>query len=165
VLITVLDETGGFRRRERLARVLQRVAAIVPLPHARGAAETEMTVVLVDDAAIAERNRADRGVDGPTDVLAYPLHEPGDAGFPDVPHLGDVMISLDTARRQARSRGRPAWHEVAVLASHGLLHLVGFDHRSTDEWVPFEAVQALAEAEASAVDRSRSAQRILRAAS
>lgn len=165
MLIEILDETGRFRRRERLARVLRRVAAVIPLPRPLGAAKPEMTVVLVDDDAIAARNRADRGVDGPTDVLAYPLHEPDDAGFPRIPHLGDVVISLDTARRQARSRGRPAWHEVAVLASHGLLHLVGFDHRSAAEWAPFEAVQSLAEAEAEAVDRSRSAYRRLRAPS
>jgi probable rRNA maturation factor len=163
VLIDILDETGHFRRRDRLAQVLRRVAAVAPLPRPRGRAEPEMTVVLVDDAAIAARNRADRGVDGPTDVLAYPLHEPDDAGFPRVAHLGDVVISLDTAGRQARSRGRPAWHEVAVLASHGLLHLLGFDHRSAAEWGPFEAIQALAEAEAAAVDRSRSAYRSLRA--
>ena len=165
MLIEILDETGRFRRRERLARVLRRVATVVPLPPRLDGAEPEMTVVLVDDAAIATRNRADRGVDGPTDVLAYPLHEPDDAGFPSIPHLGDVVISLDTARRQARSRGRPAWHEVAVLASHGLLHLLGYDHRSPVEWAPFEAVQGLAEAEAEAVDRSRSAYRSLRATS
>lgn len=159
--IEVLDETGRFRRRERLARALRRVAAVVPAPRPSGAAEPEVTIVLVDDATIAERNRADRGVDGPTDVLAYPLHEPDDAGFPRVAHLGDVVISLDTARRQARARGRPAWHEVAVLASHGLLHLVGYDHRSTAEWAPFEAVQALAEAEAEAVDRATTASRSL----
>jgi len=165
VLIEILDETGRFRRRERLARTLRRVAAVVPLPRPLGGAEPEMTVVLVDDAAIAARNRADRGVDGPTDVLAYPLQEPDDVGFPRIPHLGDVVISLDTARRQARSRGRPAWHEVALLASHGLLHLAGHDHRSAAEWAPFEAVQALAEAEAAAVDRAHHANRILRAAS
>ena len=163
MLIEILDETGRFRRRERLSRALRRVATVVPLPRPVGGAEPEMTVVLVDDASIAVRNRADRGVDGPTDVLAYPLHEPDDAGFPRIPHLGDIVISLDTARRQARSRGRPAWHEVAVLASHGLLHLLGFDHRSAAEWAPFEAVQALAEAEAEAIDRSRSAYRSLRA--
>ena len=163
MLIEVLDETGRFRRRERLAEVLRRVAAVTPLPRLRGGGEPEMTVVLVDDDAIAKRNLADRGVDGPTDVLAYPLHEPDDAGFPRIPHLGDVVISLDTAGRQARSRGRPAWHEVAVLASHGLLHLLGFDHRSAAEWAPFAAVQALAEAEAEAVDRSRTAYRSLRA--
>ena len=162
MLIEVLDETGRFRRRERLTRALRRVAAVVPLPRPSGGAEPEMTVVLVDDAAIAERNRTDRGVDGATDVLAYPLHEPDDAGFPRIAHLGDVVISLDTARRQARTRGRPAWHEVAVLASHGLLHLIGLDHRSTAEWAPFEAVQSLAEAEAAAIDRSRSAYRSLR---
>jgi probable rRNA maturation factor len=168
VLITVLDETGGFRRRERLTAVLQRVAAVAA-PARRGATGRdaplrEVTVVLVSDATIAARNLADRGVAGPTDVLAYPLNEPDDAGVPRSPHLGDVVISLDTAARQARSRGRPTWHEVAVLASHGLLHLLGLDHQAPEDWAPFEALQGLAEAEAEAVDRAGVARRSLRTA-
>jgi probable rRNA maturation factor len=163
VLITVLDETGGFRRRERLTAVLRRVAAVAAAPR-RGGAVHEMTVVLVTDDTIASRNLAHRGVAGPTDVLAYPLNEPDDAGVPRSMHLGDVVISLDTAARQARSRGHPTWHEVAVLASHGLLHLLGFDHQAPEDWVPFEALQGLAEAEAVAVDRAGVARRSLRTA-
>jgi probable rRNA maturation factor len=163
VLINVLDETGNFRRRERLTAVLQRVAAVAAPPRRSGEVD-EMTVVLVGDEVIAARNLADRGVAGPTDVLAYPLNEPDDVGIPRSAHLGDVVISLDTATRQARSRGCPTWHEVAVLASHGLLHLLGFDHQSPEDWAPFEALQGLAEAEAEAIDRAGVARRSLRSA-
>lgn len=154
--IEVLDETGRFRRRERLREAIARVA------HALGGADDEsLTVVLVDDAAIAARNVRDRGVAGPTDVLAYPTGEPDDVAIPRVPHLGDVWISLDTAARQARGR-RPAWHEVAILAAHGLLHLRGLDHARDADWPPFEAAQALAEAEARVIDHGRSVRALVR---
>jgi len=162
VRIEVLDETGRFRRRERVAAVVRRVAAGTGLAAPVDGAPPEMTLVLLDDAAIARRNAADRGVDGATDVLAYPLAEPDDVGVPQVPHVGDVLVSLETARRQARARRRPTWHEVAVLACHGLLHLRGYDHQAPADWAPFEAVQALAEAEAEAIDRAHLARRALR---
>ncbi len=136
--VEILDETGRFRRRRRLAELLRRLAP------SWDAAEREMTVVLVDDATIATRNARDRAVAGPTDVLSYPLHEPSDLGFPRLPQLGDVFVSLDTARRQARERGVDPWHEVAELTAHGFLHLLGFDHQDEAAWAPFRAVQAQA---------------------
>lgn len=138
MLVEILDETGRFRRRKALRRVLQSVAADL------GITEREMTLVLVDDETIARMNIAHRGVEGPTDVLSYPLHEPDDQGFPSLPMLGDVFISLDTARRQAREGGRPMWHEVAELAAHGMLHLLGFDHQDEEGWGPFRTAQARA---------------------
>jgi probable rRNA maturation factor len=163
VRVEVLDETGRFRRRSGVAEVLRRVASGLGLDEPVAGAAREMTLLLVDDAGIARRNAADRGVAGPTDVLSYPLREPDDVGFPEVPHLGDVVVSVDTARRQARGR-RPTWHEVAVLATHGLLHLHGFDHQAPADWVPFESAQALAEAEARVLDLATDARRALRAA-
>jgi len=163
VRVEVLDETGRFRQRKRLAEVLRRVAEGAGLDRPVAGAPRELTLVLVDDGAIAERNRADRGVDGPTDVLSYPLGEPDDLGFPAVPHLGDVVVSLDTAARQARGL-RPVWHEVAVLATHGWLHLHGYDHQTSAGWAPFDAVQALAEAEAQALDRAAAARSAVRGA-
>jgi probable rRNA maturation factor len=161
VRVEVLDETGRFRQRSRLAEVLRRVAVGSGLDAPGDAEEREVTIVLVDDAAICERNRRDRAVDGPTDVLSYPLAEPDDLGFPPVPHLGDVVVSLDTAARQARGR-RPVWHEVAVLATHGWLHLHGYDHQEPADWASFDACQALAEAEARSLDLAVVARRILR---
>lgn len=133
--VEILDETQRYPRAERLRRCLQH------LLREHGLARRELTVVLVDDAAIAARNAADRGVDGPTDVLSYPTAEPDDAGFPDVPHLGDILISLDTARRQAPEHGHDLEQEVLVLAAHGVTHLRGFDHPTEAQWQPFLAAQ------------------------
>ena len=107
----------------------------------RGAAEREVTVVLVDDEAIRALNRDHRGVDAPTDVLSYPTHEPDDVGVPEVPHLGDVFISLETASRQAEVHRHSPDTEVALLAAHGLLHLLGFDHETEAAWDVFENAQ------------------------
>lgn len=145
--VEILDRTSRFRRRRRLAELVRRWA------DGWGVADREVTIVLVDDPTIAAMNARDRGVEGPTDVLSYPLHEPDDLGFPTLPHLGDVIVSLDTARRQARERGVDPWHEVAELVAHGLLHLLGHDHQEEADWTPFHAGQARARALAEALDR------------
>ena len=87
----------------------------------------ELSIALVGDAEIHALNRDWRGKDRPTDVLAFALREGEDAGVhPDV--LGDVVISLDTAARQAAARGAAVADEVRVLLAHGILHLLGYDH-------------------------------------
>jgi rRNA maturation RNase YbeY len=89
--------------------------------------DAELSVLLVDDAEMRRLNAGYRGVDKPTDVLAFALRE--GAGSPlHSELLGDVVISLDTAARQAASRGVPVADEVRLLLTHGLLHLVGYDH-------------------------------------
>lgn len=106
-----------------------------------GLAEREMTVVLMDDAAIAERNAADRGEEGPTDVLSYPTLEPSDVGFPETVHLGDILVSVETAARQAEEHGHGLHEELLVLIAHGLTHLRGFDHQDEAGWRPFHEAQ------------------------
>lgn len=133
--IELLDETGRYPYGDAL------VSTLALLMGELGLAERELTLVLMDDAAIAEHNRADRGEDGPTDVLSYPTSEPDDSGFPQVPHLGDVLISLETAQRQASGQGHSLHAEVLTLAAHGLTHLRGFDHQTEAEWAPFHAAQ------------------------
>jgi probable rRNA maturation factor len=90
----------------------------------------ELSVLLTDDLGIHQLNRDHRQKDKPTDVLAFPMDEsvPDPAGI-----LGDVVISLDTAERQARSRRRPLLEEVRFLLAHGVLHLVGYDHAEPGE--------------------------------
>lgn len=99
---------------------------------ALGRADAELSILLCDDATIHALNRAHRRRNKPTDVLAFALHEgkplAGAEGL-----LGDVVISLDTARRQSSERGHSLWNEVTLLLAHGLLHLVGFDHRTDAE--------------------------------
>jgi probable rRNA maturation factor len=92
--------------------------------------QAELSVLLTDDPGIHQLNRDHRQKDKPTDVLAFPMDEsvPDPAGI-----LGDVVISLDTADRQARSRRRPLIEEVRFLLAHGVLHLIGYDHAEPTE--------------------------------
>jgi len=99
--------------------------------------ESELSVVLCDDAYIHELNRQHRGKDKPTDVLSFPQAEFESPEEPESGHdlglLGDVVISLETALRQASSRRRPLEAEVIFLLAHGVLHLVGHDHMNPDD--------------------------------
>lgn len=91
--------------------------------------DVEVGLILTDDAEIQLLNRSFRKKNKPTDVLAFAMRE-GEGGELHPGMLGDVVISLDTARRQAK-RGLEA--EVLFLWSHGLCHLLGYDHRNDRE--------------------------------
>jgi probable rRNA maturation factor len=96
----------------------------------------EVSILLTDDAAIRVLNRAYRGEDRPTDVLAFAMREgdgPGPADASPTEILGDVVISVPTAARQAKRARRTLPAEIAMLLAHGLLHLLGFDHRTSRE--------------------------------
>lgn len=94
--------------------------------------DAELSVLLVSDRTIRRLNRDWRGADRPTDVLSFAQQE-GAGAAPDG-LLGDVVISVDTARRQARERGWPIGEEAERLLIHGVLHLLGYDHeRSATE--------------------------------
>lgn len=92
----------------------------------------ELSVLLCDDATIHDLNRRHRKKNKPTDVLAFALRE-GPDGHLAGDTLGDVVISLDTATRQARERGVRTESEVQMLLAHGLLHLLGWDHQTDAE--------------------------------
>jgi probable rRNA maturation factor len=95
---------------------------------------SELSILLCNDATIRTLNRQYRQIDRPTDVLAFPQDEVGKKSAPDQDSLlGDVVISLETARRQARKASRSVASEVTMLLAHGLLHLLGFDHRTPSE--------------------------------
>ena len=116
LVVTVCDAAGRPVRAPRLAAWL---AGIAP----RAAAGT-VTVVVTTDRRIRRLNRTWRGVDKATDVLSFPAGDhPGPAR-----HLGDLVVSRETAARQARHEGHSLATELRVLALHGLLHLLGYDH-------------------------------------
>ena len=104
--------------------------------HAAGLARCELSVAIVDDAAIRALNRAWRAKDRPTDVLSFSqLEEPGarppdPAAIKNEPAtiLGDVVISIDTALAQARDYRITPRERLRALLIHGILHLIGYDH-------------------------------------
>ena len=107
----------------RLARSAQRALAAV------GRRAGAVDVLVVDDAAIRRLNRLHRGVGRRTDVLAYPLETPGTPS----PLVGQIVISAETARRQARRLDVPLATELDLLVTHGVLHLIGYDDRDPVE--------------------------------
>ncbi len=95
--------------------------------------DAEVSLVFVDDVYIQELNKKYRGVDSPTDVLSFAMLE-GESvpGEEEEVILGDVVISLETAGRQAREFGHSFHREAAYLTVHGVLHLLGYDHQEEE---------------------------------
>ena len=113
--------------------------ALAALMEELGVGDKGVTVILTWDRRLRALKREWWGEDEATDVLSFPHYEPGDPFVP--PHLGDIWISLDTARRQAEARGASLEEEVLVLAAHGLWHLLGHDHQKEEDWEGFRRVQ------------------------
>lgn len=105
-------------------RRLVRTAAVVR--EALGVGDRELSLTLVDDREMRRLNARYRGVRRATDVLAFPLDGPA-------PLLGEAVISVETARRQARRLGHSLAEELDLLCCHALLHLVGYDDRDPVE--------------------------------
>jgi len=120
------------------------------LLRAAGRPDSELSIVLTNDAAMRELNHRHRGKDKPTDVLSFPaLRHPFDTAqdsgasrlrlMDDNGFLGDVAISVETARRQAAGYDAPLQNEIYRLLIHGLLHLIGHDHHEPAERAAMEA--------------------------
>jgi probable rRNA maturation factor len=93
--------------------------------------ETELSLIITDDEAIRELNRRFRGVDAPTDVLAFgaEAEEHFVIASENPPYLGDVVISYQRALAQAEELGHTIGEELKLLIIHGILHLLGYDHQ------------------------------------
>jgi probable rRNA maturation factor len=142
-LTVVVTSPDGTRVSPRgLAAWLQKAAPA----RARG----EVTVALISDARMRTLNRAYRGKDYATDVLSFPVD--------DKPFLGDIAIATGVAQRQADEAGHPIGTELRVLALHGLLHLLGYDHeRDAGEMTRTEArLRKAAGLKEGLIERSRS---------
>jgi probable rRNA maturation factor len=91
--------------------------------------KSELSIVLTNDEEIRQLNNTYRHLDRPTDVLAFAMHEGEAAGLHDY-ILGDVVVSVDTARMQAARANRRVLSEATMLIAHGILHLLGWDHET-----------------------------------
>jgi probable rRNA maturation factor len=129
-----------------LVRVLERLLAEI------GEQGASVSLTFVRDPAMRDLNRAHRGQDVPTDVLSFPIYPPDaferngrtrprGAEAPGEPErmLGDIVVSVDTAQRQAAEYDAPLQREVQRLLIHGVLHLAGHDHIEAGERAVMEA--------------------------
>jgi probable rRNA maturation factor len=111
--------------RESLARFLKRLTGELPTQGA-----TSVAVVLVSDRRMRDFNRTYRRTDAATNVLSFPADNA--PGPDDERHLGDIVISVESARRHARRARHSLGRELQRLALHGYLHLLGYDHETDD---------------------------------
>ncbi|MEE4363655.1 MAG: rRNA maturation RNase YbeY [Desulfotignum sp.] len=97
--------------------------------NALGCNQHELSIVIMDDTQIQALNQAFRGISSPTNVLAFPMQEGEFSGItPDL--LGDVVISAQTALKEADAAGIALDERISQLLIHGILHLLGYDHET-----------------------------------
>ncbi len=116
---------------ERAARLTLEISTVLSPDLKLDSPESDITIVLTDDAQLHELNREFLGVDAPTDVLSFPASE----SDPETgaAYLGDILISIPRAAQQAQAAGHPVEAEVQLLVVHGVLHLLGYDHAEAEE--------------------------------
>lgn len=93
---------------------------------------SELSLVITGDRGIRRINRDYLGKDRPTNVISFAMNE-GEYGGVNPDLLGDVIISADTAAREAEEGGLPFWHRLCFLVIHGVLHITGYDHERSGE--------------------------------
>jgi probable rRNA maturation factor len=133
VTIEVANESGIDVSESELISVAQFVIAQMDVNPA-----AELSMVLLDSAAMADLHMRWMDLPGPTDVMSFPMDELEPGGRPDAPEpgpamLGDIVLCPEFAAEQAASAGHSLGHELALLTIHGVLHLLGYDHAEPDE--------------------------------
>jgi probable rRNA maturation factor len=144
--IEVLDESGtglDVRRAQRLAAFVLEQLRVHP--------QAELCITAVEEETIAELNARWMDKEGPTDVLAFPMDElrPGpmaggadEDGEVDPALLGDVVLCPEVAAAQAKQAGHGTEDEMRLLCTHGILHLLGYDHAEPEEHKEMFGLQA-----------------------
>jgi len=117
------QEITGLKS-QKIKRNLERILKDLGCP------DKELSILFTDDIRIAHLNNRYLGRKGPTNVLAFPMEEGPTSNF-ESPMLGDVVISVSTALREAKKHGEALEHTIDRLLIHGLLHLLGYDHQKS----------------------------------
>ena len=120
---------------------LLKTAVSTTLSHENVTSPATLSLVLTDDAQLQQLNLDYRGIDAPTDVLSFAV-DPNLPSLPGAaPYLGDIIISIPYATRQANQEGHAVNDELQLLTVHGVLHLLGYDHMEPAEKQAMWAVQ------------------------
>lgn len=132
--IDIVDESGEPHEPMRLARMHRHIAFL--LDRLNLDPECEVSLALVDERRMEDLHRQWMDEPGPTDVLSFPMDElrPGTPGSPaPLGVLGDIVLCPSVAARQAAAAGHSTTDELDLLLTHGVLHLLGFDHAEPEE--------------------------------
>ncbi len=136
-LIIRFSKTKDFPELDYYFKTVIRRAILATLEHEKFKFDAEVSVTLCDNEYIRGLNKEYRGKDKHTDVLSFPLYEDGNFDLGECiggAMLGDIVISVERAREQAKEVGNPFLREIAFLTVHSTLHLLGYDHeRSAEE--------------------------------
>lgn len=126
--IGIFNETNQeIKELDDLKKVIDKATEIEEINN------VEFNIIIVDNERIHKINREYRHIDNPTDVISFALED--DESFPgmDIRVLGDIYISLDKVYEQSKSYGHSFFRELAFLAVHGFLHLLGYDHMQLED--------------------------------
>lgn len=115
--------------------VVSRAAEAALKADSSGLDSAEVTVLLADDATVADLNIRFRDKPGPTNVLSFPAPETAR------PHLGDIALAYGVCAAEATAQGKPLANHLSHLVAHGVLHLLGWDHQSDDEAEAMERLE------------------------
>jgi probable rRNA maturation factor len=129
--VALKNESGSVVDEASLVRLAQFVLDEMGVDRA-----TELSLMLVDEDAMAALHEQYMGEPGPTDVLAFPMDDADDmstAGPDDTDLVGDVVLCPSIAQTQADAAGHDTAAELRLLCTHGVLHLLGYDHHAPDE--------------------------------
>lgn len=129
--VAVNNESGVEIDEHELARLAQHVLGEMGVHP-----QAELSLMIMDEPAMAALNREYKGENGPTDVLAFPMDDlrpMSDEEAEETELLGDVVLCPSIAEAQARDAGHDTAAELRLLCTHGILHLLGYDHHDPDE--------------------------------
>lgn len=135
ITVEIEVEDDAWLRGVPDAEALTRRAAEAALAGARHEGEAELTVLLTDDAEQRALNAQYRGKDKTTNVLSFPSPEFA------APHLGDISLAYGVCAAEAQAQGKPLAHHLSHLVTHGVLHLLGWDHQTDTEAEEMEALE------------------------
>ena len=140
--IDISIEAGEWPDGEALTRLVERAVAAA-FAEAGGAGRSELSIVFSDDAHIRTLNAGWRAKDKPTNVLSFPAF-PSQKGGQLPPMLGDIVLAAETVAREAVLEDKPLENHITHLVTHGLLHLLGYDHETDAEAEEMEAIERAA---------------------
>jgi probable rRNA maturation factor len=133
--VDVLVESGLWKEPGKVKTLLRR--AIGQAAAALSTRGVEIAIVLTDDSAIRLLNRQWRGIDAATNVLSFPIENPG--GNRQL--IGDIVLAYETIAREAHAERKHFVHHLAHLAVHGFLHLLGYDHQNDKDAAAMERLE------------------------